>query len=806
MKPRPYAVEGSVVLIALCFIAVLGIALASYVSLCSRGMQLGNRSAQTDLSRQLAEMGLSEALRAFNSNNWATWTTSGTTANWSTSGTTASCTITFPTTKFGQGVTGTVKIRVDNYNATQLTSTWASGTTYRPGDTVNYGGTWYRCVRVAPNQTPNGISNMFYWVPVPVASFWDSTITYKSQDVVFYSTNNTWYRCILAPTANQVPTNTTYWTSIPRITQDSGYTNTNIEIVMYLGTWYYWNSGWYSMPANTPIVNWVWRSGYNYSFNDLVYYGGTPVWYRCTVPHTSSGSILPTNTSYWEPALSGSWAWNSSYSYNLNDVVYSSGSFYRCIRAHSNQAPPNATYWSTAPRLLTSWDSGRQYSLNDTVHYNGTWYRCTAATNGTPVPSASGNWSSTANSLWSSSGTYNTSSYVSYGGVWYHCILAPTANQSPNNSTYWSAMGTPVVYAEGRVTPPDGTAVIKTQLRTTLARSPLFPNALAATSTLTINGAGTVDSYDSTSALSYASQVGTATNYSAVLAATGTTNPAVTVSGTTVKGYVAVPSNPSTTAPLWSYGGSAVLTGSGSAGLDLTRVSRSPYIPQFDCLPSGGLAPAFSAGTFSKGTAIPFPTVSDQTLNLGTPGAATPSIYYYNGSLKPQSGSSSDYLTVNINGPVILYINGELRVDSGGTLIVNNTGSAEIHFTTRLRSESGAGGLINRTKDPKKLTLIGDGTTSNACYLKSFTDPAGLDNSFYGTIYMPNITSTGGLTIYTGVVIYGAISAKNITFDQEATVHYDTSLRYALIPGVDQPYSISQWRELTDPSEQAVLP
>ena len=41
---------------------------------------------------------------------------------------------------------------------------------------------------------------------------WNSTASYVANHVVAY--NNAWYRCILVPTANQNPTNTTYWTSV----------------------------------------------------------------------------------------------------------------------------------------------------------------------------------------------------------------------------------------------------------------------------------------------------------------------------------------------------------------------------------------------------------------------------------------------------------------------------------------------------------------------------------------------------------------------------------------------------------------
>ena len=173
--------------------------------------------------------------------------------------------------------------------------------------------------------------------------------------------------------------------------------------------------------------------------------------------------------------------------------------------------------------------------------------------------------------------------------------------------------------------------------------------------------------------------------YSAVLAAAGTTNPAVTVTSTTVHGYVAAPSaSTSPYAPLWSYGGSAVLTGSAavSTGIDLTRVSRSPYVPQFDIQ------------TPAQQTSLP--ATLPATLNLGTPGASTPSVYYYGGNLSIGAGK-----TINITGPVILYIDGYLRCNTG-TLNITSTGSAEIHFSY-LRVYAGSGGIINLTKDPKKI-------------------------------------------------------------------------------------------------------
>ena len=130
--------RGSLILVALCFVAVLGIALASYLAVSNQSMKLSNRSFQTGVSEQLAEMGLERGLLALNTNDWSGWTINGTTATQ---------TITFASTKYGSvGITGSFDIRVDNYNANFQSATWSSTTSYRINDLVGYNGLWYRSV------------------------------------------------------------------------------------------------------------------------------------------------------------------------------------------------------------------------------------------------------------------------------------------------------------------------------------------------------------------------------------------------------------------------------------------------------------------------------------------------------------------------------------------------------------------------------------------------------------------------------------------------------------------------------------
>jgi len=966
--------RGTVTLVALCFVAVMGITLAGYIAVCSRAMNLSNRTFQTNLSKQLAEVGVDEALRAFNKNNWADWSSSGTAADWTVSGTAATCNLTFPAGKFGQGVTGSVKIRIDNYNANQLDSTWSSSATYRINDLVGYNGTWYRSLRNnSTNQTPSTTS-LTWWVPNPMPWTWSSDRTYSQYEMVNYK--GIWYRCITTPPvsagtttyAPQVPLPAaTYWTPIPTqrawnasvaydlydvvaytnpttgditlyrcltahtstasFSTDSANWSNNVQtvslawnsgtiytrgsIVYYIGgsinRWYYcrqsgtsstapsadttmWAPMWYDVspaaanPAADTIVvgtkyylgdyvyyggswyrcttahtyaswvagNWTstnanpylqlfyfgpsslstasnsiffyagnlwyryvgaytlaltggmhtWNSSsINYNVGDAVYYSTNSRWYRCILAHTSSGSILPTNTTYWSTAPLRSNQWDSNRVYNQNDTVFHNGTWYLSLQSsHYGQTPTTASsiHWAAAPSQLTAWESGRIYNLNTVVSYSGTWYRCilTHTSSGSILPTNGTYWAVATGAAfqWDSLTAYSAGAYCSYGGVWYLCLSGNTG-QTPNNTTYWSAVGAPVVYAEGSVTFADGTST-RTQVRSTIAPAPLFPNAVAATTTINANSGGTVDSYDSTTG-TYASQVNSSSNYSAVVAAGSTSGTAVTLSSTAVRGYVAAPSSSTSPyAPLFSSGGSVKgLSSPASPNIDLTRISRSPYIPQFTTLPSGGLATTWA--NVPKGTAMSISYIT----NLGTPGDTTPSRYYYNGDLTVGNGSLN---ILRINGPVILYINGDLNItDSGsiGRIEIASTGSAEIHVAGEFMASAAGEGILNYTANPKSVIIISDTTSTNTHYYSEGVNP------FYGVIYIPYSTSTTGyFNDNNNANIYGAVSANEITYSgANLNVHYDTSLRYTTFGGVDQPYTVTEWRELLA-TEQATMP
>lgn len=726
-----------------------------------------------------------------------------------------------------------------------LPKDWIDDIDYALHDVVDIAGTLYTCIEAYHSSSPFLAERDTYWASI--ANKWKPVIdvlpwisgTYSPRVVVSY--NGKIYRCTTATSGNPED-NPADWTfDLPAISLSwsSATEYSPGALVFDSGIWYscstphessdpdLLSSGMWDALTSPTEIAWNWKASVPYNFNDVVYYGTPAAWYRCKVP-APSGATPSASSSYWENALSGgAHGWSTAgINYNLGDTVYYdiTAQWYRCIQAHASGAaltPSNTVYWSNLPLHSTRWNAARTYSVNDTASYNGISYLCLSSGSNRIPPTISpffdSSWAGTTDITrqWNPTTVYTSGAYCSYGGVWYKCLAGTAGRQSPNDSAFWSPSwqassgvneGTPVIYAEGTSHLTDG-ASTKTLLRATVALAPLFPNAAGATTTLTIaGGPGIVDSFDSTLGPldiqnSFPTNSG---NYSAILAA-GSASDFLTIgNGTEVRGYLAWPSPPA------GVGTSVTVKGQSSPpspNVDPARVSRSPYIPQFDPLPRNGLLAAFSAGDFPKGMQIPVRVAGDPpTLNLGTAGGTTPARYYYDAPLNVQ-GVSTYYESININGPVILYVNGYLRIRGGGIIDIKSTGSLEVHYASNIRTYSGSHGILNRTKDPKKLVLIADSSAANASYLQNgnTADPL-LNKDFYGIIYAPNTNALLGFDIQTGVNFYGAVSARKITFSAEANLHYDTSLRYAPISGVDTPYSITDWRELTDPAEKVILP
>jgi hypothetical protein len=357
-----------------------------------------------------------------------------------------------------------------------------------------------------------------------------------------------------------------------------------------------------------------------------------------------------------------------------------------------------------------------------------------------------------------------------------------------------------VIYAEGVAVLPDRHATtLKSQLRATLAPATLFPNAAGATTYTNLASGGVVDSYNSvTGAYNVGGNIGS----SAVLAGENRSGLAVSILTARVNGYVAAPSTSSSPfSPNWNYATATAIVTSTPAPtipatrVDLTRVSRSPHVPQFD------IRPVTAPNSLSNpaGT-VTLPRAGDIVSADGK--------YYYATSATLDINSGD---ILNIDGPVVIdvqpstaqwWIQGSGKIVIGApTVPIKPTASLEIHVSSLLDIGSDTtGGIQNLTLDPTRCVILSTNTINVSG--KNWFWPI---IPFYGVVYMPNAFLHVWNTGY-NLPIYGALSAKNIYFESVAALHYDTALRTAVISGVDTPYRLTEWRELTDPSDRVTLP
>lgn len=491
--------------------------------------------------------------------------------------------------------------------------------------------------------------------------------------------------------------------------------------------------------------------------------------------------------------------WSAATSYTVGQAAWQDGKWYQCVSAHNNQPPPNKTYWICAPM---AWSPTATY-YNDTsnkgddmVIYEGVAYRC-IADNTNQVPPNSSYWTVATSGIWNASTTYAANRIVFSGGAAYRSINSNSA-QKPPNVTYWA--GVPAIYAEGIVNLPDGSPSLRTQLRAVFAPAPLFVNAIGATNTSSTSvsfasAIGTVDSYNSginpgSNSYTSPSQVGSLSNYSAVVA-----GPSVTILGaTTISGYVSVAGtflpNPSSTIV---KGSSATPT----PKVTLSRVTSNPYVPAFEVR-------SVSGSTLLNGTGY----LANGSRSLGTEGSTSPEIYtisrtYYNNFGSFTSGLYLDELSdiLTINGPVILNIVGPLNIDDG-RILIKPKGSLEIYFSGQLfLGYPGTGGIENQSYDPKALLVVGTNSTTSSSY--NYFLQRG---DFFGRLYMPNAHIHFWNSGYSRQ-FYGAILGKIVYFNHTVNVHYDSSLRNVSGTGtfMESPFQIISWRELTDPTEQISL-
>ncbi len=520
MTRRPQSRQrGSVVLVALCFVAVLAIAVTTYITLSSRAMNFSARSFNSGLSSQLSEVGMELAMSDLNNDNWASWTTSGSTATRTHT----------PATSFGQGITGSVKILVTNRHV----STWGTSSAYSVGDVAWYRGKWYLCVTAASaSNVPPNLSSAWksapgswsayifyeigdivihddvvyrcalahiakappestYWTSVSAGN-WSASTSYSTDDVATYG--GTVFRCVAGNTG-QTPTNTSYWAGAPTIIAEGIATVTgasqtqrtqlraeiqpaallpNAVGASNASTSVNIASSGTIESYNSSLLRPVEYSGStNYVAGAVVYYRTTGQFYRAAVANTGNDPVISgvTNFNYWIPAISSYRAWDSSNDYQVGDMVAHSGNLYRCTTANTNVTPPNASYWK--PQISVPWSNTKTYKSDDlVVGPTGTIYKSIAGSNTGRALTNTSWWQvyDSASPSWAAGIAYSVGDLASSGGFYYRCILGHLSNSGTRpitNTTYWTQeyelLGYPVwgpnsTYVVGNVVfyqPPD---------------------------------------------------------------------------------------------------------------------------------------------------------------------------------------------------------------------------------------------------------------------------------------------------------------------------------------------------------------
>lgn len=314
------------------------------------------------------------------------------------------------------------------------------------------------------------------------------------------------------------------------------------------------------------------------------------------------------------------------------------------------------------------------------------------------------------------------------------------------------------VTVTGTVTQADGKVLTRT-LTSESVKAPLFVNAVAGiTGRVRFRSGGTVDSYDSDLGEFTAQTPG----FSAVISSgsTSTSNAPVQLTNAQIKGYVS---------SYWESGPShstgARLMGPATpptTKIDTSRISTSPYQPVFEeIVPTGSGA-----------------TLPSSSANIGTPGAATPTLFFAS-DIDLHSSQ-----TLTISGPVVIRVSGDVSITDTARIRVTATGSLRLHFGGSL--EIDGFGIQNDTRIPKNVILI---STFNPSDTYSISTGA----AFYGVVYTPK----NALSISSSLAFYGAIVARSVNMSASPAIHYDLALRKVHFDGLEVPYSVSSWRETT---------
>ena len=157
------------------------------------------------------------------------------------------------------------------------------------------------------------------------------------------------------------------------------------------------------------------------------------------------------------------------------------------------------------------------------------------------------------------------------------------------------------------------------------------------------------------------------------------------------------------------------------------------------------------------------------------------------GSGKYNGINLSNNETIKINGPVSLYIVGDIILDNSAKLQIvdantNPNASLTLYLGGNFVSKNG-GVINNSTREPRKLEVYGLDTCSSISFVTN--------SVFYGTVYAP----TTDVLLHNSVEFFGAVVARNFIQDVYADFNYDASLQDASVSDEGVCFVVKQWSD-----------
>jgi len=140
---------------------------------------------------------------------------------------------------------------------------------------------------------------------------------------------------------------------------------------------------------------------------------------------------------------------------------------------------------------------------------------------------------------------------------------------------------------------------------------------------------------------------------------------------------------------------------------------------------------------------------------------------------------------VIIDGPVTLYVTGDIGLSNSAQLQINNdnpNASLTLYMGGNLYCKNG-GEINNRTKDSTRLKIFGLDDCTNLSF--------GATAEFYGAILAPEAE----MNLKSSVEIYGSVLVKIFNQGSTAGFHYDAALRKVGIDDDLVRFVLNRWQE-----------